>query len=80
MTAPHTSDLDHELAAALHHADRVHADEVCFAVTGRAEDGTPTLYAVTVYRDWHSFTAEGADKTVALATAMTGLRAAMGGA
>lgn len=80
MTAIHTGALDHALADALHHNALPHASTVSFQVLTRAEDGTPTFFRATAWDGPNFWDGEDADKVVALAAAMTGLRAATGGA
>jgi hypothetical protein len=80
MTAPHTGDLDHALADALH-AATPHFDEVAVKVLERAAfTNVPTMYRVIGWRGGVRFSGRSAIATEALATAMTRLRAAMGGA
>lgn len=72
MTALHTSDLDHDLSAALHTAETV-----TFTADGEGITRTHTADA------WHGqdhFEATAPTSAAALRLAMTGLRAAMGGA
>jgi tRNA pseudouridine-54 N-methylase len=75
--AAHTSDLDHALADALHEAEAVRFDVVeRGAITGR-----PTWCLVTVTsRNAQQFEGDAETAAGALKAALTGLRAATGGA
>jgi hypothetical protein len=76
VTAPHTSDLDHDLAAVLHEADSAY-----FHVMDRAADGTPTLYRVVLYSATtkRHYSGISDDRGRALAAAKGQLRAGAGG-
>ena len=80
MTAPHTSDLDHQLAEALRHSLASHADSVHFEVMVRHDDGTPARFRVAAWKGINYWSAENSDPLKALTIAMRKLRAATGGA
>jgi len=71
MSAPHTSDLDHDLFAALHTAETV------FTAAG---SGTARTHTADAWHGADHFEATAPTSTAALSLAMTGLRVAMGGA
>lgn len=79
MTTPHTNALDHALAEALSRASEPYAEEVDISPTDYADDGTPTEYAVVVWRDGTHYAALAATADDALTNAMTALHTAMGG-
>ena len=72
MTALHTSDLDHDLFAALHTAETV-----TFTADG---EGTLRTHTADAWHGSDHFEATAPTSTAALALAMTGLRAEMGSA
>lgn len=75
----HTGVLDHALAEALH-TSTPHADSVEIKVLERALDGVPSLYRAVAWVGAIRFSGRASTATAALADAMTGLRAGMGGA
>jgi hypothetical protein len=78
LVTTHTGDLNLALAEALRHSLATHADSVHVEVLDRAEDRTPLLYLVSVWKDLNYWTAEHANPVTALNAAMVELRAATG--